>query len=112
MRQIRFKVLDKTWTIRLMTSKGYAKKHSDDSLGITTMYKRRIDLSPFGLTYEVVCHELIHAYLHEMCFTSTNEVTRDDLEEVFAELFSKRGEEIIALAKLILTQIEAIKADK
>ena len=41
---IPFKVLGKTWKLRILSKKRYHKKHGKDSLAISVLYKRRIDI--------------------------------------------------------------------
>ena len=106
--KIKFKILDKKWRIKLYPSKKYVKKHGYDSLAVTIAYKRKIDVHADGFNTETIYHELIHAYLHEMCLSSTNEITKDDLEEIYSELFAKRGEEIIVLCANLMKSIKKI----
>jgi hypothetical protein len=106
--QFRFEVLGKPWTLRLMKRRKYKDKNGKDSVAVTKAYKRQIDLSPFGRDLETIVHELVHAYLHELCIGSTNEITADDLEEVFAELMAKRGRELLDLADQLHARIHHI----
>ena len=104
--KIRFEVLGKKWKLRILSSSRYNRKHGLDSLAITVMYKRRIDVHALGVDLETLIHELVHAYLYEMCFKSTNDVSVEDLEEVFAELMAKRGREILDLGDKLLTSLK------
>jgi hypothetical protein len=88
-----------------MKRKKYVDKNGNDSVAITTFHKRRIDLSPYGRDLETIVHELVHAYLHELCLHSTNEMTADDVEEVFCELMAKRGRELLDLADSLYAKI-------
>lgn len=100
-----FKILGKCWTIRALKKSKYNKKNGKDSVAVTKMHKRCIDLGPKGCDLESIVHELVHAYLYEMCLHSTNELTIPDLEEVFAELMAKRGYEILHLAESLMTTL-------
>lgn len=99
-----FKVLGKNWRAVMLTKKQYKRKKARaNSTAITFCHKRRIDFQPSGFDRETMLHELVHSYMYEMCIYSTQELSSSDLEEVFAELFAKRGEEMLALAdKLVL----------
>lgn len=110
---VSFKLLDKDWKVRLLKRKKYTKKNGKDSLAITYMYKRRIDIQIGGLDVETIIHELVHAYMHELCLGSTD-INVSDLEEVYCELMSKRGLELLTLAdelyeKLIEASTPVIK---
>jgi hypothetical protein len=104
--QLEFSVLGKPWKLRVLTEK-YFKKKNDDCAGVTKVHKRRIELRPKFLDLETIVHELVHAYLYEMCIHSTNEMTVADFEEVYAELMAKRGRELLELADSLYAQIHA-----
>jgi hypothetical protein len=105
--QLSFDVLGKPWTLRVLSAKYYRKKNGRDSAAVTKMHKRRIELQPSFLDSETITHELVHAYLYEMCLHSTNEITVDDLEEVFAELMAKRGRELLDRSDQLREEIAA-----
>lgn len=107
---IKFKVIGKPWTLRVLTQKQYDKKKArEGSVAITYIHKRRIDLSLLGYDKESITHELVHSYLSEMCVHSA-ELDADAIEEFFAELMAKRGQEILDLAEDLSDKIiEAAK---
>jgi len=100
--------MGKNWRLRVLTKKKYIKKHDDASVAVTMVYKRRIDLSPLGRDLETILHELIHAYLAECC-THSSDLDVDALEEIYCELFSKRGKEIQALGEKLHTAVKRRK---
>lgn len=103
---IAFRVLNKAWTLKCMRQKKYdAKKGRANSVAITYVHKRRIYLSPRGRDRETIVHELCHAYLSEMCVHSAD-LTAHDVEEFFAELFSKRGKELLSLADRLHAKVK------
>jgi len=106
LRSIKFKVIGKTWTLRCLDEKQYNKKEiRANSVAITYVHKRRIDLSPLGTDKESIIHELVHAYLSEMCIYSS-ELDADAMEEFFAELMAKRGQEILDLASDLAEKVK------
>jgi hypothetical protein len=102
--KFKFDILGKTWTLRLMKRKRYMKTNGADSVAITECYKRQIDLSPYGRDLETIIHELVHAYLWELC-AGTADLTTDAQEEIFAELMAKRGQELLNLANDLFNKI-------
>lgn len=106
MRKIKFKILDKDWTLRVLKKKKYKKKNGKDSVAITYGYKKCIDVGPKGVRYEIIAHELVHAYMEELCVNSTTNLSIDDLEEIFAELLSKHGHTLLALAGQLEWEIQ------
>jgi hypothetical protein len=104
--KVKFKVLNKTWTLRVMERKKYHKKNGKDSVGITKFWKRTIDLHPTEADlFSTIVHELCHAYHHESHIGSMNEVTNDDVIEFFCELIGQRIEEITALGRELEKQV-------
>lgn len=94
-----FKIMGKDWTICVLNKKKYKKKHGMGTLAVTHREKRYIDINTVdSLEREVVMHELLHAYSAELCIDSMD-LDSENYEEFFAELFSKRGYEILAVAE-------------
>jgi len=106
MKKIQFEILGKVWNLRILPPKKYKKKHGDDSEGVCRAWKKSIDIHAKCLTKETLLHELTHAYLSEMCITSATEFTKNDLEEIYCELLSRWGRELLDLADSLLVIIE------
>ncbi len=104
MRKLKFEILGKKWTIRLLKKKKYKAKNGSDSVAITSVNGRRIDLGPKGRDIETITHELFHAYLGECC-THSADLDDDSMEEICAELMAKRGQELLDLADELLMRI-------
>jgi hypothetical protein len=98
MTKIQFKVLDKPWLLLILSTASYIRRNGSDSIASTHVNGRRIELSPLGLDKETITHELVHAYLGELC-THSADLARDAFEEIFAELMAKRGIELLELAE-------------
>ena len=97
-------VIGRRWKLRVLTKRHYKKRNGAGSLGVTKGYKRRIDLHPLGVDLETIIHELYHAYMYELCASSTN-MDVDDLEEFNAELLAKYGKRLLGQADLIYARI-------
>lgn len=108
---LKIKILGQSWRVRLLSKRKYRKKHGKDSIAITRMHKRIVDLSPQGIDFETVVHELVHCYSYELCVRSTN-MEPDDVEEFFAELIAKRGQELIDLAHKVTDIVSKWKVQK
>lgn len=102
MLKIKFDILGKQWTLRVLKKKHYRQKNGDSSCAVTKGWKRTIDLGPLGFDVETIRHELVHAFLSEMGYDSVEDMTAAQMEELCAELFGKRGPDIIALADELL----------
>lgn len=104
--RIQFEILGKPWELRLLKKKKYLKSNGSDSVAITDVNKRRIDIGPNGRDKETIIHELVHAYLGEMC-THSADLDSDSSEEIFCELMAKRGDELLRLADSLLNEVQA-----
>ncbi len=111
MNSIKFEILGKHWLLRVLKKKKYNKKNGLDSVAITHINKRRIDLGPGGHDLETITHELVHAYLTEICTKSAG-LDDTQLEEIFAELMAKRGREMLDLADKLYAQVQTFTAAK
>lgn len=111
MEKLKFEILGKKWSLKVLTPKKYVKKHGYDSVAITLGWKRKIFIHGKGIDKETLVHELVHAFLHELCLKSTNDISTDDLEEIFAELMAKYGMELLNLADSLLVMIEEIQKE-
>jgi hypothetical protein len=105
--KIKFKIMGRRWKLILYTAKAYKKKRGADHVGETDVNKRRIYLCPDGFDFETIAHELVHAFLGEMCLHSA-EIDGEAMEEICAEMFSKRGADILALSTDLLTEVQKI----
>jgi hypothetical protein len=96
--KIKFSILGKPWKLRTLGKKEYSKKHGGDSIAITHVHKRYIDLSPKGTDRATIIHECVHAWLSEIC-THSADLDEQCSEEIFAELMAKFGYQILAQAE-------------
>jgi len=103
--QLDFFILGKEWTLRVLSEKYFRKKNGGAAAAVTKVHKRRIELRPKFLDRETIVHELVHAYLYELCLHSTNDMSLADLEEIFAELMAKRGKELLDKADWVENEI-------
>jgi hypothetical protein len=101
-----FKVMGKKWTLKAMSKRDYREKYGKDSVAITDVNKRIIALSPKGTDLETILHEVWHAYQGEICIHSAD-LDEDSVEEIQAELFSKRGAEMQKLGAKLYSLVNA-----
>lgn len=86
------KVFGKEWEVRFMLSSRYDRKYTAGDLGETQGWKKLIVISvgKYELR-ETIIHELTHAHFYEMGLSSTNNLDKDDMEEIACEFISKHG---------------------
>lgn len=105
--KFKFTILGKKWILKALDKKAYKKKNGKDSVGMTYIHKRKIYVRPGSQLRETLVHELVHAYLAELCVYSAD-ITGDALEEVFCDLLAKFGKEILELAASLDHRIMAV----
>jgi len=105
--KIRFKILGKVWILKLLPKKKFNDKYSARFLAVTEVDKRRIIAKLSGIDKETLVHELVHAYIGELCIHSMT-LDHDNFEEFMAELVSKRGKEILVLGKHLSTKAQKL----
>jgi hypothetical protein len=89
------------------------KINQSDNVTIDEHVAAEIDYETFEITFKettltAVIHELVHLHVH-YCYTTSANLSVDQLEEIMAELFAHKGEQIIALAKEVQKNLTSIK---
>lgn len=74
---------------------------STETAGLCNKRKKVISLSEKYFSEELVRHELFHAYAWYLYLEDTNEMSVEDLEEIYATLFENDGMRIAKQAKQI-----------
>ena len=98
MKPIPFKIYGDTWKAYLFSHDKFMSMHGDDCEAITIIEDKKIVFNDEDLSRHVVVHELVHAYFSYQYIDSSN-LSVLQTEEIFAELFGHKGEEILALSK-------------
>lgn len=95
------RVLGHRWEVRFCTKK-YFKKHRTCPFdaAVADADSRRIYVLQGHGRRDVIIHELVHAYFHEMGANSA-ELTCEQLEEVFCEMAARHGEKISKQSRVI-----------
>lgn len=102
------KINGDTWNIEVVTTK-QMKKERDDAEhlgGICVISKKLILISNDCVDYETIAHELYHAYFSTLYLADTNNILVEDFEEIAAEMFANKGEEIVRKARRTLKRLQ------
>lgn len=111
MTTIVFKVFEKEWQLNLLSKKHYHKKYGKDSVAETQSHTRSIDIADEEFLHETIVHELVHVFFSELCIGSCTKMHPDDVEEFAAEVFSKYGKNILALADFLYAELTDAHAE-
>lgn len=106
MKAVKLSVKDVTWTFQLLTDEAYEAKHGKDSHGITTKYTLEVDLKLSSFSYQLVLHELFHAYVASCCINSIEDMDDSAMEELAAEIIEYHIDQIQKNAKKIYTTLK------
>lgn len=102
---MRLLVLGNEWKLKTFSDEGYEKKHGAGTDAVTHLSKSYIHFRKKGLSIKVIIHELVHAYLVEMC-THSAMLDEEQLEEVFADLMAGYGYEILTKAEKVFGRLK------
>lgn len=102
--RIKFTVMGDKWTAVVWEAEDYNKHFGSDSEAITMGQAKAIHFNKDELTLNTIRHELVHVYSEYLYINSAN-LSKDQTEEVYAELFAFRGEEMNVLAKKLLKEL-------
>jgi hypothetical protein len=105
----RFKVLGHPWIAYYLPARDFRKKYGTDYVAMAECEDREFYVLTKGLKADTIVHELVHAYVNELCLDSAN-LSGDQMEEACCELFAKYGRKIFAQGDEILAKYHKLKA--
>ncbi len=101
------RILGKNWKVFKLKDEDYRK--ISDGVAVTDIDKREICISAGSCNLNTIIHEVFHAYHASLCLDSTNEITGDDYEEIYAEFVAKYSVSILENSVKILSKLEKSK---
>lgn len=101
--RVKAKIKGDTWSFYLVSEEKMKSLREDgaDLGGLCLPETKQIYFEKSEFKLEFVKHELIHAYASYLHLGDTNNISLDDLEEIFASMFAADGEKIIRQARRI-----------
>lgn len=97
----KIKIWGESWSYEKLSPAKYDQVYGNDSQAITDIINKTIHFRSTSIDMATIIHELLHAYKSYLCLDSTNEISGDDWEEIYAELFAKYGTKILDNAKVL-----------
>lgn len=101
---MKISILGRTWKITAIEPEAFIRRFEDELAGITLLPTREIVINADELNLSTVIHEITHAYIGSLCVSSAS-LTEDQYEELFCELMSLHGANLIALSKTLLSSL-------
>ena len=89
------------WHFYLESGSTYKRKHGSDSDAITYVKEREVYFNRPGFDTSAVRHELFHIYISESNTNSSPDFTKDDMEDLGAEIVGEFGPLIVQEADFI-----------
>jgi hypothetical protein len=89
------------WHFYLESGSTYKRKHGSDSDAITYVKEREVYFNRPGFDTNAVRHELFHIYISESNTNSSPDFTKDDMEDLGAEIVGEFGPLIVQEADFI-----------
>lgn len=99
--EIRRRIHKDKWTLKIVTMKEMKKLASGDSdtSGLCLAHEKTIYIREDSVEYEIIAHELFHAYWSYLYLSDTTNIGLEDAEEIGASFFAAEGEEMVKTAK-------------
>lgn len=107
MRELKISINEFIWTVKVVNSKTLGKSVEGECLGACLSDKKQILILEDSINYEVVAHEIFHAYFSYLHIKGVDDLNVDQIEEICAELFVVHGALINKKAKQIIKQLKA-----
>lgn len=92
---MKLKIKDIYWTFVVLSDKEYELLHGKDSGGITLPLKQIVHFRKSLVNPLIIAHELFHVYVASCCFSSTDDIGKDAMEEVGAEIIEFHLDDIV-----------------
>lgn len=89
------------WHFYLESASTYVRKHGSDSEAITYLKEREVFFNKCEFDTNVVRHELFHIYVYESNTNSSPDFTKDDMEDLGAEIIGEFGALLVQEADFI-----------
>jgi hypothetical protein len=89
------------WHFYLESSSVYKRKHGSDSGAIVYIKEREVFFNRADFDTDAVRHELFHIYVAESNTKSSPDFTKDDMEDLGAEIMGEHGVLIVQEADFI-----------
>lgn len=101
------------WKYRLLSKERFEELHGDRCVAVTDKSTKTIDFREDHAKFNIVVHELTHAYMHYLFLGSTHNLTLSDFEEIVCELMEERILRIVDQSLAITRKMqEALENDK
>lgn len=89
------------WHFYLESSSVYRRKHGSDSGAIVYIKEREVFFNKAEFDTNAVRHEIFHIYVAESNTNSSPDFTKDDMEDLGAEIMGEHGALIVQEADFI-----------
>jgi hypothetical protein len=100
----RIQIQGVTWKCIVFENEEFVKRLGEGIVGLCDHARKQIFFTEDDLDLETVVHEMVHAYYSQLCTSSAN-LTHDQIEEIFCEMFAKHGALILRQSRNILKKL-------
>ena len=85
--------------------------NSDDIAGLCVASEKTVYFDEDNVDFNVVLHELFHAYFSYLYLDDTNDLKLNDIEEICAKFFENKAELIIKKSKEIHKSLKKLQKE-
>jgi hypothetical protein len=102
MNNTKIRVNGEKWLVTVISAKEMRKVTGEKGIaGYCSHPDKTIYVDQDCLTYEVIAHELHHAYFWDLHLEDTESISISDLREIVADLFASKGARMVGQARRI-----------
>lgn len=111
MMKIRRRINDDMWTFKIVNSREMKKQREDgdDIAGLCVSTEKTIYIHKDNVNYNVISHELFHAYFSSLHLDDTEALDIYQLEEIMASFFAAKAEVMVKKAKGITRDLQKLQ---
>jgi hypothetical protein len=103
--QIKVNILGRSWKVSVIDGDAFLKRFGEALDGICMPELLEIVYCADDLNLETVVHELVHGWYAGLC-TGTTELSGEQMEEIFAEMFSRYGAQILKAGEALYKELK------
>lgn len=105
-KQTKVKINGEKWLVRVVDAIEMEAITGEEGIaGYADHSARTIYIEEDSLTYEVIAHELHHAYYFDLHMDETERMAMSDIREIFADQFAAKGAKMVRQAQRIFKEL-------
>ncbi len=109
--EVRANINGTRWIVKVVSAKQMKKQRGPEEPpagGLCVPGEKTIYLDKDCVDYETIAHEIYHSYSSDLHLSDTNNMSLDDIEEVYAAQFAAKADKMVRQAKRITKELKKL----